>query len=266
MNLRLVIEYDGEGFSGWQRQENASSIQGELEGALRIFLESEYKKQGVKLPSEDYLSQLFVNGSGRTDAGVHALEQNANVILGDDVSIDLVRLKAALNGITPRSIVVRYVSQVSKEFDARLSAHVKCYCYRFCLRQEFTGILSQRAWCVGNKLDIKNMILAARKFCGTHNFRSFRAADCTAPSTVRTIVSSELVRTDSDMLEFRVCGKGFLKQMVRIMAGTLIDVGRDRISYHNIEDLLETDDRIGAGETAPAYALTLEWMEYTPRT
>jgi tRNA pseudouridine38-40 synthase len=266
MNLRLVVEYDGSEFSGWQRQENVTSIQGELENALRVFLEGEYKKQGVKISSAEYLSGILVNGSGRTDAGVHAMAQTANVVLEDDLELDVERVRSALNGITPSSIVVRSIDKAAAGFDARLSPHIKCYCYRFCLRREFIGLLGRSAWCVGKDLDIASMIYAAREFSGKHDFSSFRASDCTARSTYRTILSSEIVRCDSGLLEFRIIGKGFLKQMVRIMAGTLLDVGRGQRSVANVRELLILGDRGKAGMTAPPHALTLEWMTYAGST
>lgn len=256
MNVLLEIEYDGTLYSGWQRQDHAQTIQGELERAMLTYLNAERKKSSL-----DSLQSVSINGSGRTDAGVHALMQTANVFLPDDMKIDFPRLSKALNGITPRDIVVRQAHRVDDSFDARHSPHIKCYCYRICDRHMKGGVVGANSWCTG-PLAVPPMIHAARLLEGQHDFQSFRASDCTAKTTIRTILRAEISRPEPQVLELRVIGKGFLKQMVRIIAGTLVNIGKGQIPAEDILKILALKDRRAAGPTAPPNALTLEWMKY----
>jgi len=206
---------------------------------------------------------LAVVGSGRTDAGVHARGQVANFRWPDEVPFELHRCKAALNALTGDDLAVVDIEQVPEDFDARRSAHIKCYSYRILLRPFSYGLDFGRAWYVrGNELDLAPMILAAHYFRGQHDFSGFRALDCEATTTERTMLSSELTRISRDLLVYSVIGKGFLKQMVRIMVGTLVEVGQGRIDPDTVAEILAAPDRTRAGKTAPAYGLLLDWVRY----
>jgi len=255
MNIRITCEYSGEVFSGWQFQPKAATVQGELENALIVFTRSQAKR--LRLPPPE---RIIVYGSGRTDAGVSAKAQVANFVIPDELKIDLMRLQDGLNALTPRELVIKKIEEVGETFNARLSPHIKCYSYKMVLREYSAGYYKNRAWCVGNRLNIAKMIVEARKLKGQHDFASFRSKDCMAKTTVRTIFSSEIVRVSDEELVYIACGKGFLKNMIRIVVGTLVEIGKGNID--SIDAILRGQDRSKAGITAPACGLTLEWVRY----
>lgn len=268
MKLKLTLEYAGENFSGWQRQQSVGqvgveTVQGALERALGIFLQAQYKKRG-----HGELGEVPVTGSGRTDAGVHARGQVASLNWPVEIEFSAKRLKEAINALTPPGLVVRSIEEAPDTFDARISPHIKCYSYRLSYRgdeeraSKFTPIDESRVWCLTRKLDIGQMIRAARVIQGQHDFQSFRAKDCSAKSTVRTIVRSELVRVSDRELIYFVHGKGFLKQMVRILVGTLVELGECGEGAEKMMEILAAKDRTKAGQTAPAKGLTMEWVSY----
>lgn len=264
MKIQLVVEYPGDAFSGWQAQINQPelrTVQGELERALQIFFLSESKKTGVAFTSGD---RILVTGSGRTDAGVHALGQVASFAWPPQFCFHAERLRAALNGITAPELVIHLVQEQGDEFDARFAQHEKCYAYRLLLRDTRAGYFQGRAWCVSPRT-VAPMIEAARLFCGQHDFSSFRAKDCTASSTLRTLYVSELTRISEDELQYWVQGKGFLKQMIRIIVGTLVEVGKGKLSAKDIPRIIAARDRALAGPSAPACGLTLRWVRYGVR-
>lgn len=258
MKVKLTLEYDGAEFSGWQYQPGIATVQGELEKALRCYLQSLAKQQGAELSSVPRIT-----GSGRTDAGVHARGQVASFAWPAGITFDGFRLVGALNGISPPGLCVLAAAEEGDLFDARRSAHTKCYSYQLLLRTAGDGLYRGRAWPVGKSLDIPQMIAAAAYFQGDHDFSSFRAADCDAQSTVRTVVLSQLTRGAEDSLVYTIQGKGFLKQMVRTIAGTLVEVGRGRLEAGQIPEIIAARDRNRAGPTAPACGLFLEWVKYS---
>lgn len=258
MKVKLELEYRGDSFSGWQRQPGVRTVQEELEKALGIYLASLAKRDALSLDPH-----LPITASGRTDAGVHARRQVASFSWPEGLAFDAPRLQASLNGITPPDLVVRAATEVPDYFDARHSPHLKLYTYRFLPRPGPAGLFEGRVWQLDQRqLDIPAMIAAARHFVGKHDYSAFRAQDCTALTTERTIVGSELARADDELLLYCIIGKGFLKQMVRIIAGTLYDVGRGKISADAVPGIIASCDRRQAGQTAPAHGLTLEWVRY----
>jgi len=264
MKLKMVVEYLGEGYSGWQRQTGLRTIQSELEEALQTYLRSQRKKLGLAPPDpgSDFRDGPELVGSGRTDSGVNALGQVVSFLWPEDLPLDCFRVRGALNGILPEGIVVRELTAVAEDFDARHSPHVKSYRYQIILRGGGDAFTARSAWKVSADLDIPAMICAARSLVGSHDFSSFRSADCMAKSTVRTLELSELSRISADELVYVAHGKGFLKQMIRIIVGTLVEIGRGRRPASDMERLLRIGDRSQAGETAPARGLVMEWVRY----
>lgn len=268
MKYKLTVEYDGSKFSGWQVQDGVPTVQGAIERALSTLLGAEAKRLGVAVPEAPN-----VTSSGRTDRGVHARGQVISFSwpeLGSTTTRKLIpmeaqRLRRALNGILRHQLYFVDISEMPDSFDARHSPHLKCYTYRLRTRPYSAAADAAQSWCVG-ELNLAPMLTAARAVVGTHDFSSFRASDCTAKSTERTILVSELSRepgvsTEGDVI-YSICGKGFLKQMVRIIVGTLVEIGRGRRPESDISRLLALGKRHQAGPTAPAKGLTLEWVRY----
>ena len=258
MKLKAIIEYIGSDFHGWQIQGDLPTVQGDIENALRIYFKTEAERQGYIIKPNDF----FIQGSGRTDAGVHAKGQVGSFTVPDNFTFDLGRLKNSLNALTSKSLLIKSLEVVSDDFDARFSPHYKLYTYKIRLADFRAGIDSNFALFYSNRLDFKLMDAAARLIKGKHDFSSFRASDCGAKSTTRTVLASEIFRRD-DCYIYQIVGNGFLKNMVRIIAGSLIAVGQRKISLENFEYSLNTpNSRELLGNTAPAQGLTLEWVKY----
>jgi tRNA pseudouridine38-40 synthase len=243
-NLKVTICYEGSDFAGWQVQPNQRTIQCEIERAL---LEIEGKP-------------VRIHGSGRTDAGVHALGQVASFTLEN--RIPLKNLRKALNCLLPPAIRILEIVEVGPEFHARHSAVAKTYEYRW-RRDEVCPPFERRyVWHHPYPLDEAAMMRAAPLFEGERDFRSMatnNGADLL--STVRTIYSSRLERV-GPLLIYRVRGSGFLYNMVRNFVGTLLEVGRGNIAADSVPTILEARDRRAAGPTAPAVGLFLVNVEY----
>lgn len=245
-NLKLTLAYDGTDFHGWQVQPGLPTIQGELE---RVLGEIEGRR-------------VSVNGSGRTDAGVHALEQVASVAI--DNPIPITNLRRAMNRLLPHSIRVLGVEEVSPEFHARFSARSKIYEYRLWRGEICPPMMYRYVYHYPYPLGVKPMVEAARLLEGTHDFRSFASADGENgedQNTVRTITVSRL-ETEGDLLRYSVEGSGFLHHMVRNIVGTLLEVGKGSLSVADIAAILRSRDRRQAGPTAPARGLLLVKVHY----
>lgn len=258
MRLKLLLEYDGSSFVGWQAQAKGETVQQTLEAAIHTYATSLAKSAGVELP----IDKIGVVASGRTDAGVHALGQVAHLDWPDELQVSAVAIRRALNGITPESIAVLDVKQVSSDFHARFSSHLKCYRYTIVLRHADERSPLHRGWYVGESLDLAAMVSDARFFEGTHEFKSFRASDCEADSTIRTVFSSEFTRESEYRFVYHIVGKGFLKQMVRRIAGVLVARGLGLIDSIHIKKMLQGSPPPRQIKTAPADALTLAWVRY----
>ncbi len=243
-NIALVLEYDGTGYGGWQVQPNAPSIQAEVESALETLLKS----------------RVRVTASGRTDAGVHALGQVVHFRTRG--RIPLKGLFHGLNSLLPPAVAVRRVHEMPPEFDARRSAREKTYRYRIHRAAAPSAFARPFSWRLTGPLDLTAMAEAGRRLVGTHDFAAFRAAGCGAVTTVRTVTAVDLIRR-GEFLEIEVTGNGFLRHMVRIMVGTLVEVGRGRMTVGDVADLLSRPDREGAGPTAPARGLVLVAVRYS---
>ena len=244
-NFRLTIQYDGRRYSGWQRQGNTDkTVQGKIEQIL-----SRMTGHAVE-----------INGAGRTDAGVHARAQAANVKLNTDKTAG--EIMAYLNEYLPADIAVTACVEMPERFHARLNAKGKRYCYRLCdggVPDVFTrGYVC--AW--ENRLDENTMREAAAYLIGTHDFRAFSSVNKRfKKSTVRTITALEIERKGNEMW-ISVQGTGFLYNMVRILVGTLVEVGEGKRTPQSMPDILDSLDRQQAGITMPPHGLMLEEIFY----
>ena len=249
MNYKLLIQYDGTDFHGWQVQESDRTIQGELERVIATL--------------ED--APVAVVGSGRTDAGVHAEGQIANVQLSRTFTPG--KLRAAINGNLWRDIRVLHVEKANDDFHARFSASRKTYVYRIVNAPVMSPFWRRFAHHEARPLDIARMTEAARKLLGEHDFTAFASAKSNGESRVRNIMDCTLdsvwdARARSAIIEFRITANGFLRYMVRSIVGTLIEVGHGAKDSDTIHTALVTGDRSLAGKTAPANGLSLFQVDY----
>ncbi len=242
-NLKLTLEYDGTAYHGWQVQPGLPTIQGALEEIVK------------RISGEE----VRVIGAGRTDAGVHALGQVANFRASKDLALDTWR--RALNGLLPSDIVVRGVEPVPDEFEARRSATYKTYRYSI-WNAPFPSALERHcALHIPDPLDVASMAEGATSLIGEHDFSAFRAADDSPPRPVRRVVEARFAQ-EANRLHFIITGNGFLKHMIRIIMGTLLDVGRGKLSPEDLERILHSKDRQRAARTAPPHGLCLMEVMY----
>ena len=242
-NVRLVVEYDGTDFAGWQVQPRVRTVQRVLETAVRKVVRH----------------RVSLLASGRTDAGVHAKGQVANFRTRSNISAR--RLVLAINSNLPPDVAVLSAEDVPLAFHATYDAKRKLYRYRLSYRRVRPALERRWSYWVRGLLDIPAMRRAAARLVGTHDFNSFRAEGYREKDTVRTISSIEIVEND-DFLDFLIEGDGFLYMMVRIIVGTLVRVGLGKISPEAITPILAARDRKAAGPTLPPHALCLMRVDY----
>jgi tRNA pseudouridine38-40 synthase len=242
-NYKIVIEYDGTNFVGWQQQENGQSIQSTLQEAL------------FKLTGEN----IIIFGAGRTDAGVHAYGQVASFNLNKKIEIDVIR--DGLNQhLRPQPIAVQKAELVEDDFHARFSANKRWYEYKIINRRPPLTIDINRAWCVYKNLDIEKMKSESASFLGKHDLNAFRSAHCQSKNSIKTIDSIS-IRNKDEKIIFEISAKSFLHSQVRIMIGTLVDIAKGNINK-TILDIINSKQREIAGQTAPAHGLYLKRIEY----
>ncbi len=242
-NYKMMIEYDGGRYYGWQRQPNHETIQGKLEKVLSLMCGSEVE----------------VIGAGRTDAGVHARGMVANVNLETDMSATEIR--NYLNRYLPDDIAVREVREASARFHARYNAVGKTYRYT-CYDGEVKSVFDRKyAARLEERPDVAKMQRAAQILKGEHDFRNFCVNPRMKKSTVRRVDQIEIVR-EGDYIFFTIHGTGFLQNMVRIMVGTLLEVGCGRMTCEDVLAVLNASERQKAGPTAPAQGLCLMSVDY----
>ena len=243
-NYKLVIQYEGTRYKGWQRQDTTEqTIQGKLEG---IFSKMEGRK-------------VEVTGSGRTDAGVHALGQVANVHL--ETAMSQKEIMNYVNQYLPEDIAVLSVTEVSERFHSRLNAKRKTYLYRIRNTQVRNVFQRRYVHVFTKKLDLQAMQRAAGYLEGTHDFKAFSTKKKMKKSTVRRIDRIEITKKDGE-IQFLYEGNGFLYHMVRIMTGTLLEVGEGKREPEEMHKILELGKRENAGELEPGCGLTLVRVEY----
>ncbi len=242
-NVRLLLEYDGTGYAGWQVQPGQRTIEGVLKECIKKVTGEEVK----------------LRAAGRTDAGVHALGQVANFYTHSTIPAD--SLQRALNSLLPPDIVVRSAEDVEMDFDARRWAKAKVYLYLIFNRPFPPALYRNYSWHVWEDLDLETMRKGASLLTGERDFSSFRATGCTARHPIRSIDSIEMVR-EGDLLKVEVRGRAFLRHMVRNIVGTLVDLGRGRFTLEDLEGIIEARDRKRAGVCAPPGGLFLKKVEY----
>ncbi len=244
-NTLIRISYDGTNYSGFQVQANALTIQGELERALSV----------------TYKQPLRINGAGRTDAGVHARGQAANYLAPFRIAAE--KLPYALNALLPPDIVVTEAVEVSGDFHARFTAGRKIYSYTLD-RAVFPRVMKRLySYHLPEPLDLAAVRDAARLFTGTHDFKLFQAAGSSVTDTWRTLYRVELTEEpEKQLLVFYFEGSGFLYRMVRLMTGSLIRVGLNKLNKSDLEAALKGDNSDAAGPTFPAQGLCLEKVHY----
>jgi len=243
-NIRLLLEYDGTRYHGWQRQSDAVTIQGVVEAAV------------ARLTGE----AIALIGSGRTDAGVHALGQVANFRINS--AIPLTAFHKGLNSLLPRDIAVLEATEAPPEFHARKSARAKTYEYRILNRPNRSPLNHHYAWWIAPRLDLAAMAGAAAALPGEHDFAAFRASGSDNINPVRRVLAAEWRDDSGGWLVFTITATGFLRGMVRSLVGTLAAVGRGKAPATVIAELLESGARHLAGPTAPPQGLYLVEVFY----
>lgn len=243
--IRLDIEYDGTRYHGWQRQKNSSSIQQAIEETLEGIIK-EYRP---------------VVAASRTDTGVHALNQVAHFWTESDIPDS--NLLLALNSELPKDIVIKNLQTVSPGFHAMKKAHSKIYSYLIENRKFPTAHRRNIAWWVPHTLNVENMKTAAKEFVGEKDFKSLMTGSNFQRSTTKIIYSIEIERED-ELIRILIHGNGFLKQMVRAMVGTLVLIGRGKISPKELKSILSSRERSKAGRNAPSKGLCLIKVFYKP--
>ncbi|MCT4621076.1 MAG: tRNA pseudouridine(38-40) synthase TruA [Marinisporobacter sp.] len=243
-NIKLTIEYDGSKYNGWQRLGNTeNTIQGKIEGVLS-------RMTGQKIE---------IIGSGRTDAGVHAFKQIANFKININMNVEEIR--DYCNEYLPQDIVIKKVKEVNERFHARYNAKSKKYLYRIWSGKIPTAFKRRYTYPVVKTLDLEAMKKATRYLVGEHDFKSFCSMKSKKKSTVREIYKIDIIK-EKEEIHMLFHGNGFLHNMVRIMVGTLIEIGEGKRKPENIKEIIESRVRKNAGPTAPAQGLFLYEVEY----
>ncbi len=242
-NIKLTIEYDGTSYGGWQKQKNNRTIQQCIEEAIRLLTGEEVE----------------LIGSSRTDAGVHAKGMVANFITNSQIPAD--KFREAINTKLPDDIGIIKSEEVDKNFHSRYDSKGKTYCYTLVNRYEKVCIGRNYVYQVRDELNYNLMKEAAKYFLGKHDFKAFKTNGSSVKTSVRTISGLELELKD-DVIKIFVSADGFLYNMVRIIVGTLIEVGKGKIKPEDIESIIKNGDRSKAGPCVPPNGLVLEKVFY----
>ena len=243
-NIKLTIEYDGKDFNGWQKQKEKLNIQGTIEKAIEEIVGEEVE----------------LMASGRTDRGVHALGQVANFKTNSKLPID--KFPIALNSKLKQSIRIKSAEEVAEGFHSRLSCKRKTYRYVINNSRYGTSIYRNIETHIPIKLDVKRMQEAVKYFQGEHDFKAFKASGTSSKSSVRTIYEANVIEMPDERIYIELTGNGFLYNMVRIIAGTLVDVGLGKLQPCDIPSIIESKKRELAGKTLQPQGLVLLNVEY----
>ena len=242
-NIKLTIEYDGKDFNGWQKQPNKLNIQGEIERVIENIT-------GEKV-------ELIA--SGRTDAGVHAMGQVANFKTNSNISIE--KLPIAINSQVKNSIRIQNAEEVDEKFHSRYNCKRKTYRYVIDNSKYGSAIYRNISYHMPIPLNIEEMKKAIKYFEGEHDFKAFKSSGTSSKSSIRTIYKANII-TEGPNIAVDLTGNGFLYNMVRIIVGTLVDVGLGKINAEDIPNIIESKDRTKAGKTLPPQGLMLLRVEY----
>lgn len=242
-NIKLTIEYDGKDFNGWQKQPNKLNIQGTIEKAIETIT-----KEPVDLMA-----------SGRTDAGVHAIGQVANFKTNSNIPIE--KFAVAINSNLKKSILIKSAEEVDERFHSRLTCKRKTYCYVINNSPVGTAIFRNLETHIAIPLDVEKMQEAILYFKGEHDFKAFKSSGTSSKSSVRTIYDAS-VKKEGDKIYISLTGNGFLYNMVRIISGTLVEVGMGKIKPEEIPNIIKSGKRENAGKTLPPQGLYLVKVEY----
>jgi len=243
-NIKLTIEYDGTNYHGWQIQKNANTVQETIEKAISKLLDS----------------HVGIVGCSRTDVGVHAYGQIAHFLTNSSIPGD--KFSYAINNLLPDDIVIKKSEEVSVDFHSRYSSKGKKYRYLIYNNAHSSAIMRNRAYHVRPQLDFEAMQKASQYFSGRHDFSAFQATGGQVRSAIREIYSMDVFKKEDNLIGIEVSGNGFLYNMVRIIAGTLIYVGMGKIAASEIPQIIDSLDRTRAGKTAPAKGLYLMEIYY----
>lgn len=243
-NIKLTIEYDGKDFNGWQKQPDRLNIQGSIENAIKQITGEEVE----------------LNASGRTDAGVHSWGQVANFKTESNLPIE--KFPIAINTKLKRSIRIIKAEEVDERFHSRLSCKRKTYRYVINNSEFASAIYRNLETHIPQKLNIEKMKEAVKFFEGEHDFKAFKASGTSSKSSVRTIYKAEVKEMPDNRIYIELTGNGFLYNMVRIIAGTLVDVGLDKIKPDEIKNIILQGKRDLAGKTLPPNGLYLLNVQY----
>ena len=243
-NIKLVIEYDGKEYNGWQKQPDKLNIQGTIENAIE------------RITGE----QVDLMASGRTDRGVHALGQVANFKTNSNIPIE--KFAIAINSNLKKSILIKSAEEVDERFHSRLTCKKKTYRYVINNSKYGTAIYRNLETHIPIKLNVEKMKKAIKFFEGEHDFKAFKASGTSSKSSVRTIYKAEIKEMPNERIWIELTGNGFLYNMIRIIAGTLVDVGLGKIEPEEIKNILESKNRENAGKTLPPQGLYLVNVQY----
>lgn len=242
-NIKLTIEYDGRDFNGWQKQPNKLNIQGTIEKAIQ------------EITGEE----IDLIASGRTDAGVHAWGQVAN--FKTNSNLPTYKFIVAINSKIKKSIVIKNAEEVDEKFHSRYNCKQKTYQYIINNAPVGSAIYRLLEYHIPQELDVEKMKKAIKAFEGEHDFTGFKSSGTSSKSSVRTIYCAD-IKKEQDKIYINLTGNGFLYNMVRIIAGTLVEVGMGKIPVESIPNIINSKDRQQAGKTLPAHGLYLVKVEY----
>ena len=243
-NIKLTIEYDGKEFNGWQKQPSKLNIQGTIEQAIKLITGEE----------------VDLTASGRTDAGVHALGQVANFKTNSNIPIE--KIPIALNSNLKKSIRIISAEEVDERFHSRLTCKKKTYRYIINNSEFSSAIYRNLETHIPQKLNIEKMQKAAKYFEGEHDFKAFKASGTSSKSSIRKIYKAEVFKMPNNRIYIELTGNGFLYNMVRIIAGNLVDVGTEKIEPEDIKKIIDSKDRNLAGKTLQPNGLYLVKVNY----
>lgn len=243
-NIKIVIEYDGKDFNGWQKQPTKLNIQGTIEEAIKQITGEEVE----------------LSASGRTDSGVHALGQVANFKTNSNIPIE--KLPIAINSKLKKSIVIKSAEEVDEKFHSRLTCKKKTYRYVINNSRYGTAIYRNLETHIPMKLNVEKMKEAIKYIEGEHDFKAFKASGTSSKSSVRTIYKAEVIEKENEIIWIELTGNGFLYNMVRIISGTLVDVGLGKIDPKDIPNIIKSKSRKNAGKTLPPQGLFLVSVDY----